>query len=80
MGAWLVVSLDGKVLYEIAEKGKYLFGPAWSPDGTRIAFSMSPLGQASADIFTSLPDGRDRQQVTKTPDNEIGLDWGVGDG
>jgi hypothetical protein len=79
-GTLVVLSLDGKVLSEIAEKGKYLFGPAWSPDGTRIAFSMSPLGQASADIYTSLPDGSDRQQVTKTPDNEIGLDWGGGGG
>jgi WD40-like Beta Propeller Repeat len=79
-GRLVVINLDGSVLSEISEKGKYLFGPAWSPDGTRIAFSMSPLGQASADIFTSLPDGSDRQQVTKTPDNEIGLDWGVGSG
>jgi hypothetical protein len=79
-GTLVVLSLDGKVLSEIAENGKYLFGPAWSPDGTRIAFSMSPLGQASADIYTSLPDGSDRQQVTKPPDNEIGVDWGVGGG
>jgi STAS domain/WD40-like Beta Propeller Repeat len=68
------------VLSEISENGKYLFGPAWSPDGTRIAFSMSPLGKASADIFTSRLDGSDRQQVTKTADNEIGIDWGIGGG
>ncbi len=79
-GTLVVLSLDGKVLSETAENGKYLFGPAWSPDGTRIAFSMSPRGQASADIYTSLPDGSDRQQVTKTPDNEISVDWGVGGG
>jgi hypothetical protein len=75
-GTLVVLTLDGKVLYEISEKGEYLFGPAWSPDGTRIAFSMSPLGIASADIFTSYPDGSDRQQVTKTPENEITVDWG----
>jgi Tol biopolymer transport system component len=76
-GTLVIISLDGKVLYEITEKGQYIFGPSWSPDGSRIAFSMSPLGKASADIFTSKPDGSDRQQVTKTPDNEIRVEWGM---
>jgi hypothetical protein len=79
-GTLVVLTLEGKVLYEISEKGKYLFGPSWSPDGTRIAFSMSPLGTASADIYTSKPDGSDRQQVTRTPDNEIRVEWGAGGG
>ena len=75
-GSLVVIKLDGTVLQEISVDGKYLFGPAWSPDGTRIAFSMSTAGQASADVYTSLPDGTDRQQVTQTADNEIGVDWG----
>ena len=79
-GRLVVINLDGTILHEISVDGFYLFGPAWSPDGTRIAFSMSISGQASAEIYTSLPDGTGRQQVTKTPDNEIGLDWGVGGG
>ena len=79
-GRLVVINLDGTVLHEISADGFYLFGPAWSPDGTRMAFSMSISGQASADIFTSLPDGTDRQQVTKTTENEIGVDWGVGGG
>jgi hypothetical protein len=79
-GSLVVLSLNGTVLHEISENGQYLFGPAWSPDGARIAFSMSVLGRATADIFTSRPDGSDRQQVTKTSDNEIGVDWGVSGG
>ena len=75
-GSLEVTNLDGKVLHEIAIAGSYLFGPVWSPDGTRIAFSLG-TGGPFADIYTSLPDGTDRQQVTQTADNEIGVDWGV---
>ena len=69
-----VISLDGKVLYEIFENGKFFYGPAWSPDGSRIAFSVTTVGYAKADIFTSMPDGSDRQQVTKTPEDENSVD------
>jgi Tol biopolymer transport system component len=80
-GRLLVINLDGKVMHEISIDAKYyLFGPAWSPDGSRIAFSMDMVSGPFADIFTSLPDGTDLDQVTKTPDNEIGIDWGVGGG
>jgi Tol biopolymer transport system component len=75
----MILDLDGKVLQTITDPGAVLFGPVWSPDGTRIAFSRG-IGGAFADIFTSLPDGTDRQQVTRTPANEINVDWGVGDG
>jgi Tol biopolymer transport system component len=74
-----VIDLDGNVLYRIAEDGAHLFGPAWSPDGTRIAFSRGTTGPF-ADLYTSLPDGTDRRQVTSTADNEIGVDWGVSPG
>ncbi len=75
-GSLMVVNLDGKVLYKISVSGSYLFGPVWSPDGTRIAFSLG-TGGPFADIYTSLPDGTDRQRVTDTAANEIGVDWGV---
>lgn len=78
-GRLLIINLDGKVLHEISiDPGYYLFGPVWSPDGSRIAFSMDMVNGPFADIFTSLPDGTDLQQVTATPDNEIGIDWGIG--
>lgn len=75
-GSLIVIDLDGKVLHKIAVDGLFLFGPVWSPDGTRIAFSADDGGY-HADIYTSLPDGTDRQQATNTPDNEITVDWGV---
>ena len=77
-GSLMVIGLDGKVLHKISINGSYAFGPVWSPDGTRIAFSMTPNGQYLAEIYTSLPDGTDRQRVTNTANNEILVDWGVG--
>lgn len=74
-GSLIVIGLDGKVLHQIDITGSYAFGPAWSPDGTRIAFSVAKDGPF-AEIYTSLPDGTDRQRVTNTASNEIGVDWG----
>ena len=70
-----VIDLDGKVLNRFTVEGAHLFGPAWSPDGTRVAFSMG-TGGPRAELYTSLPDGTDRQRVTHTAENEIVVDWG----
>ena len=76
-GRLLIIDLDGKIVHTISIDGYFLFGPVWSPDGSRIAFSMTTPGVYASDIYTSLPDGTDLQQVTNTPDNEINVDWGV---
>jgi hypothetical protein len=61
-GTLMVIGLDGKVVHRISIDGHYAFGPAWSPDGTRIAFSLTTPGVYRAEIYTSLPN----------------VDWGVG--
>ena len=78
-GRIVILDLEGNVTETIADPDAILFGPTWSPDGTHIAFSRT-TGGFFADIWTSLPDGSDRQQVTRTPDNEINVHWGAGEG
>jgi Tol biopolymer transport system component len=75
VGVIKVLDVNGKETGRIELPGAYSFGPVWSPDGARIAFSRTVAG-FHADIFTSLPDGTDRRQVTATPDNEIRVEWG----
>jgi hypothetical protein len=77
-GSIMVIDMDGQVVHTITIDDNFAFGPAWSPDGTRIAFSVTTPGEFAADIYTSLPDGTDLQRVTNTADNEINVDWGVG--
>ena len=77
-GSLLVLDLDGQVVQRISIDGHFAFGPVWSPDGTRIAFSLTTPGVYAAEIYTSLPDGTDLQRVTNTADNEINVDWGAG--
>jgi hypothetical protein len=75
-GRLLIVDLDGKIVHTISIDGYFLFGPVWSPDGSRIAFSKS-TSRYDAEIYTSLPDGTNLEQVTNTASNEINVDWGV---
>ena len=77
-GSLLVIDLDGQVVHMISIDDHFAFGPAWSPDGARIAFSLTTPGVFAADIYTSRSDGTDLQRVTNTADNEINVDWGTG--
>ena len=74
-GVIQVVDATGSVASSIDVSGSVLFGPAWSPDGDWLVFSADSLG-FSADLFVSRPDGSELYQVTRTPDNEITVDWG----
>jgi hypothetical protein len=78
VGVIKILDVDGRETGKIEQQGTYYFGPVWSPDGEHIAYSGSVGGAFRADIFTSLPDGTDRHQVTATPDNEIRVEWGRG--
>ena len=71
-----LIDLDGNVLETIADGEAYLFGAVWSPDGEWIAYSSSS-GGFIADIMISRPDGSERWQVTRTPANEIVVEWGA---
>src|SRR6266540_302257 len=59
------------------DKGLVVAGytPAWSPDGTKIAFTgydhegSSSGGGANYDVYTMNADGSDLRNLTKTPDD-----------
>jgi len=42
--------------------GQGIRGPAWSPDGSRVAYALGRYGMDF--IYTSRPDGSDRKQLT----------------
>ena len=73
-GVIQVLDRTGAVVSSITMADSFAFGPAWSPDGEWLAFS-STSDQFMADLFVSRPDGSELYQVTRTPENEITVDW-----
>src|SRR5581483_9868219 len=71
-----LVNLDGSHLRRISDMTGNDFDPAWSPDGTRIAFAYEPGGTNSVDapgpdaqIWVMNADGSHRTRLT-TPGND----------
>ncbi len=77
---FVVVRPNGADLYELrvpANAGG-VGSPSFSPDGTRLVFSMGLAGASNNDIYTMKLDGTDLVQLTNTPDdNEYFTDWGI---
>jgi Tol biopolymer transport system component len=79
-GDLFVVHPDGTGLRQIVlhpGSRHWAFEPAWSPDGSRIVFSMWVLALGQDDIYTAKADGSDLFQVTNTPEHEGQADWGA---
>jgi Tol biopolymer transport system component len=80
-GFLYVVHPDGAGLRQIplnTGRSSYLaFQPGWSPDGSRIVFSMLPRKGGQDDVYTAKADGTDLVQVTNTPDFKEFVDWGA---
>lgn len=51
------------------------FDPAWSPDGTRIAFAAVPSGMKRGEIYVMLADGTQRRRLTRTPPSDRVPTW-----
>ena len=52
------------------------FGPAWSPDGSKIVFAKGQNGDVDSNIYTVNADGTGLTQVTHTGGSQS-PDWGV---
>jgi TolB protein len=79
-GNLYVVHPDGTGLKQIVlhpGSRHWAFEPAWSPDGTRVVFTMYVLALGQDDIYTARADGSDLFQVTNTPEHEGQADWGA---
>lgn len=50
------------------------FGPAWSPDGTRIAFSSNRDG--NFEIYLMDADGSNQTRLTNNSATDTNPDWG----
>ena len=57
-----VQSLDGSDRVRLTNNGRDDIAPAWSPDGSRIAFA-SPYGRDDMRIYTIAPDGSDEREI-----------------
>ena len=47
------------------------FGPAWAPDGGRIAFIGVPPGAERGQLFSAAPDGSGPAQLSALPDDDL---------
>jgi Tol biopolymer transport system component len=77
-GELYLVHPDGTGLHRIPlnlPAGDGALNPAWSPDGSRIVFSLARNGDAN--IFTVRPDGTGLRQVTRSAGMNLqSPDWG----
>jgi len=77
-----VMNADGSGLREIADDPALDNGPAWSPDGSKIAFVSNrdaPVDATYAnsyDVYVTNADGTGKpRRITNQPGNESDLNW-----
>lgn len=70
-GVICVVAPDGSGQTQLAVGG----WPAWSPDGTKLAFSRGDAGTGTVHVFVMNADGTGVTQLTSTSLNDFSAAW-----
>lgn len=70
-----MVSPDGSDLVRLTDDDAYDFAPAWSPDGSRIAFMRSNRSDYAWDIYVMNSDGSDLRRLTDFPGYDGNPAW-----
>jgi Tol biopolymer transport system component len=68
-----VMNPDGTDRHQLSHDTVNNFNPAWSADGTRIAFDAA--GSGGEDIYVMNADGTGEVDITKAPGPDIGPAW-----
>jgi Tol biopolymer transport system component len=69
-----VMDADGSNVVRVTEDPGGDWDPAWSPDGSWIAFHSS-RGDASSEIYVARPDGSGIKRLTDDPGRDIQPAW-----
>jgi Tol biopolymer transport system component len=89
-GQWIVFGGSSHLLYRVRPDGTdrqtipvvspsldaFLYRPDWSPDGSRIVFSMQAQSGGETELYSVAADGSDLQRITQRPGAEDYASWG----
>jgi WD40 repeat protein len=89
-GQWILFGGSSHLLYVVRPDGTdrqtiqvpapsfnaFLYRPDWSPDGSRIVFSMHLPDAPNTDLYSTATDGSDLRRVTSAPLAEDYASWG----